>query len=87
MNEPTRFDLNERQRAMLAEMGVRVWMPEPSLVHAVAAPETALAASVASVPLNSVPAAAVMVPVQVRPVPVKALPVAAPQPQARGPGA
>ena len=27
MNEPTRFDLDERQRAMLAEMGVRVWRP------------------------------------------------------------
>ena len=23
----TRFELDERQRAMLAEMGVRVWMP------------------------------------------------------------
>ena len=25
MSDPTRFDLDERQRAMLAEMGVRVW--------------------------------------------------------------
>ena len=25
--DPTRFDLDERQRAMLAEMGVRVWWP------------------------------------------------------------
>ncbi|PUE53897.1 uracil-DNA glycosylase [Limnohabitans sp. 2KL-17] len=28
MSDPTRFDLNERQRAMLAEMGVRVWWPQ-----------------------------------------------------------
>ena len=35
MNDPTRFDLDERQRAMLAEMGVRVWMPEPSMVQPV----------------------------------------------------
>ena len=28
MSEPSLFDLNERQRAMLAEMGVRVWWPQ-----------------------------------------------------------
>jgi uracil-DNA glycosylase len=28
MSDPTRFDLNDRQRAMLAEMGVRVWWPQ-----------------------------------------------------------
>jgi DNA polymerase len=27
MSDPTRFDLDDRQRAMLAEMGVRVWNP------------------------------------------------------------
>ena len=27
MTDPTRFDLDERQRAMLAEMGIRVWWP------------------------------------------------------------
>ena len=27
----TRFELDERQRAMLAEMGVRVWMPQTAL--------------------------------------------------------
>jgi len=31
MNDPARFDLDARQRAMLAEMGVRVWMPEPAV--------------------------------------------------------
>jgi uracil-DNA glycosylase len=30
MNDPTRFDLDDRQRAMLAEMGVRVWWPQRS---------------------------------------------------------
>jgi uracil-DNA glycosylase family 4 len=28
MSAPTRFDLDDRQRAMLAEMGVRVWWPQ-----------------------------------------------------------
>ena len=28
MTDPTRFDLDDRQRAMLAEMGVRVWWPK-----------------------------------------------------------
>lgn len=30
MTDPTRFDLDDRQRAMLAEMGVRVWWPKAS---------------------------------------------------------
>ena len=34
MNDPTRFDLDERQRAMLAEMGVRVWWPQASQAEA-----------------------------------------------------
>ena len=85
MNDPTRFDLDERQRAMLAEMGVRVWMPEPDRVQPVAAPAPVLAATVASLPLNAVPAAAVMLPVQVRPIPAKASPVAAPKPAAHPP--
>ena len=32
LNDPTRFDLDERQRAMLAEMGVRVWWPQAPVV-------------------------------------------------------
>jgi len=28
MTDPTRFDLDDRQRAMLAEMGIRVWWPQ-----------------------------------------------------------
>ncbi|MEY5029018.1 MAG: hypothetical protein RLZ63_1333, partial [Pseudomonadota bacterium] len=27
MNDPTRFELDARARAMLEEMGVRVWWP------------------------------------------------------------
>ena len=30
MSDPTQFDLDDRQRAMLAEMGVRVWWPQRS---------------------------------------------------------
>jgi DNA polymerase len=41
----TRFELDDRQRAMLAEMGVRVWMPQvvralPAKLAQVAVPET-----------------------------------------------
>ena len=36
-NRGTRFDLDDRQRAMLAEMGVRVWLPKTP--PAVAAPQ------------------------------------------------
>ena len=39
--DPTRFDLDERQRAMLAEMGVRVWWPEPAPSQAPPAAEVA----------------------------------------------
>ena len=36
MSDPTRFDLDDRQRAMLAEMGVRVWWPQRSAEDAAA---------------------------------------------------
>ena len=42
MNDPTRFDLDERQRAMLAEMGVRVWTPVSPVASPVVAPVTAV---------------------------------------------
>ncbi len=48
MSDPTRFDLDDRQRALLAEMGVRVWWPQrhDAASHAVAgdAPAEAVAA-------------------------------------------
>ena len=54
MNDPTRFDLDERQRAMLAEMGVRVWWPQADQAEAApnalpnAAPSAAPSAPAAS---------------------------------------
>ena len=50
MSDPTRFDLDDRQRAMLAEMGVRVWWPQRSAAEPQAvtddAPDAAEAATV-----------------------------------------
>jgi uracil-DNA glycosylase family 4 len=43
MSDPTRFDLDDRQRAMLAEMGVRVWWPQRADDAASAAPVQAVA--------------------------------------------
>ena len=61
----TRFELDERQRAMLAEMGVRVWMPQSvralpakaSKLAQVAVPvtPTAVASATVSVPVASTP--------------------------------
>jgi DNA polymerase len=51
MSDPTRFDLDDRQRAMLAEMGVRVWWPqspaqaEPVTVVVSPAPEVQVQAA------------------------------------------
>jgi DNA polymerase len=59
MNDSTRFDLDERQRAMLAEMGVRVWTPSPEAVKVVvptAAP-TVVAKPPALVVASSAPSA------------------------------
>ncbi len=61
----TRFELDDRQRAMLAEMGVRVWMPQTvsalpakaSKLAQVAVPDTPIADASApvSVPVASAP--------------------------------
>ena len=52
MSDPTRFDLDDRQRAMLAEMGVRVWWPstpaEPAAQAMPAAPAPEATPAVAS---------------------------------------
>jgi DNA polymerase len=82
--DPTRFDLDERQRAMLAEMGIRVWWPQTPV------PVAESAAAAAAVPVQapvdkSVPQAApapAATPVASRPSsPVRsAVPAAAPQP-------
>jgi len=46
----TRFELDDRQRAMLAEMGVRVWMPKAAVT-----PQTHLAAEAANQPSQAAP--------------------------------
>ncbi len=46
MNDSTRFDLDDRQRAMLAEMGVRVWTPVAPVQEAVTAAFTVAEAPV-----------------------------------------
>jgi DNA polymerase len=68
MSDPTRFDLDDRQRAMLAEMGVRVWWPQrtaeahPQGQALAAAPEVALPAAEPAAPRVLRPAAAVPTP-------------------------
>lgn len=70
MPEHPPLQLNPRQRAMLAEMGVRVWLPEdaspipqePALAHAAApAPAAAQIASMAA-PVRAAPAPSVAAP-------------------------
>jgi hypothetical protein len=41
-NVDTRFELDDRQRAMLAEMGVRVWLPKTPLSKIAEMPATSL---------------------------------------------
>ena len=85
MTDPTRFDLDERQRAMLAEMGIRVWWPQAQEAPAAAAPQVATSPASPSVsssapePAPAQPAAVattVAAPTQ-RPAPVRPV-VAAP---------
>ncbi len=77
MSDPTRFDLDERQRAMLAEMGVRVWWPqaEPQAAPP-ASTEVLMPAATALVPPAATPMTLVKVPVEApaatpRPAPVQ----------------
>jgi uracil-DNA glycosylase len=77
MSDPTRFDLDERQRAMLAEMGVRVWWPqaEPQ-AEPPASTEVLMPAAAALVPPAATPMTLVKVPVEApaatpRPAPVQ----------------
>ena len=71
MSDPTRFDLDDRQRAMLAEMGVRVWWPQPSdaapqaVAEVVPARATEVVAS-ASRPARPEPVALAPAPVQAK---------------------
>ena len=65
MSDPTRFDLDDRQRAMLAEMGVRVWWPQVSSEPAQQEPPVLATAPSSTQPLAPVtrPAAPVQRPV------------------------
>ena len=83
MSDPTRFDLDDRQRAMLAEMGVRVWWPQRSdAAPQVVAGDVAAVAVAASAPAPaSVVSGAAGVASSVRPAP-SAVPVT--RPSARG---
>ncbi len=66
--DPTRFDLDERQRAMLAEMGIRVWWPQAPAPEPVAAQTPAPAARPEAVAAPSPRA-------PVRPEPIRAEPL------------
>ena len=86
MSDPTRFDLDDRQRAMLAEMGVRVWWPprsdaEPPAVAGDAPPNVAVSAVPSPAPGVSGAAGLVSPARHVSPT----APVAAARPAARAP--
>ena len=89
MSDPTRFDLDDRQRAMLAEMGVRVWWPQRSAAEPQAvAGDAAAMTTVSTVPTPGVSGAAgAASPVHLLPPATPAVPVQAPatRPAARGP--
>ena len=77
MTDPTRFDLDERQRAMLAEMGIRVWWPQAhDTVPADTAPPVAVPEPIALAVQPAPVAAPAPAPTQ-RPAPVRPV-VAAP---------
>ncbi len=70
------LDLDKRQRAMLREMGVQIWLPEASVAAgpvAAEAPAVAAQAALPETPRDTKPAAAPITPRQ-------AAPVARPQP-------
>ena len=82
MSDPTRFDLDDRQRAMLAEMGVRVWWPQAPVPSAQAepaqAPAPALVQTPDVVPITAPTSAPTMAPVPAPSAPMVRAPVATP---------
>ena len=58
MSDPTRFDLDDRQRAMLAEMGVRVWWPASPAQTEAEPVAAAPVASAAPAPVAAAPSVA-----------------------------
>lgn len=63
MSDPTRFDLDDRQRAILAEMGVRVWWPQAAASEPPQAEPSVL--------VSSAPSAAAAAPIVRPPAPVQ----------------
>ena len=84
MSDPTRFDLDDRQRAMLAEMGVRVWWPQSPAqaepVTAVASPAPEVKVQAAAVGPVTAPAAVARAAPPAAPVPAVPAVVAKPVP-------
>ena len=80
--DPTRFDLDERQRALLAEMGIRVWWPQAQAPATQSAVANAMVPAQAKPPAPAPVTAPAVAPVAQRPAaPVRPTsPVAAPQP-------
>ena len=76
-DEPTRFDLDDRQRAMLAEMGVRVWTPAMSAQEAVPSVSTLAAAPAVNTVASAAPIAPASAPVSA---PAPARPAASSRP-------
>ena len=90
MSDPTQFDLDERQRAMLAEMGVRVWWPQRSVAEpqAVAGDAPAEAVTAVPAPVPGVSGAAGLAsPARPAPPAPPIAPVAAVRPAVRAPAA
>jgi uracil-DNA glycosylase len=78
--DSTRFDLDDRQRAMLAEMGIRVWWPQAPVIQAEPAVEAETAPETVAVEPQR-PAAerpAVAAPAARPPLPVRATPASSP---------
>ena len=69
------LELDERQRAMLQEMGVRVWLPGTAFALA---PDTNAASALALVTERRAPPVGVGAPVAAKPTPVGAVSIAAP---------
>ena len=84
MSDPTRFDLDDRQRAMLAEMGVRVWWPQSpaqaEAVTVVASPAPEVKVQAAAVGPVTAPAAVARAAPPAAPVPAVPAVVAKPVP-------
>lgn len=77
MSDPTRFDLDDRQRAMLAEMGVRVWWPQSPADEQPQAQEQVPAQGLAASPHVALPASV--------PAPMGLAPAASPVPRPAAP--